>query len=175
MSLSSLEETQQVCGRRDCGAQNTSQEAQVKGDRLWLREPGAPLATHRVGSACQRWEEAWLQAHVSGQNPAPRQFAHPAGATRKTCRAGRAARTWLVFPNARGTAGPGFKGAARPLPREPPALGPRGPHALPPAAVSPPVRAAPQAPARHRCRRPAPPYLAKQNSQWLPRSLIVST
>lgn len=50
---------------------------------------------------------------------------------------------------------------------EPRALGPREARTLRPARA----RGAPRAPARP----PAPPYLAKQNSQWLPRSLTVST
>lgn len=44
--------------------QNTPQEAQVKGDRLWLLEPGAEPSMHQGSSACPGLEQAWLRAHV---------------------------------------------------------------------------------------------------------------
>lgn len=46
------------------GEENTPQEAQVKGDRRWLLEPGAGPATHQVRSACRGLEQAWLRADV---------------------------------------------------------------------------------------------------------------
>lgn len=70
--------------------------------------------------------------------------------------------------------GLGFKGAARPLPR---AAGARTPRAARTSSRrGPPAPAAPRLPpARPPVRPCGPPYLAKQNSQWLPRSLTVST
>lgn len=80
----------QVCGRQGWaagGEQHTPQEAQVKGDRLRLPAPGAPLALPRAGSAWPRVEQGWPRATPTGGGSpllSPR-MASPTWATLKTC------------------------------------------------------------------------------------------
>lgn len=158
--------------------QNTPQEAQVKGDGLWLLEPGAEPAMHQGSSACPGLEQPGSaptsEARTLRSRVSPSGMSNSENGRCRACGRPSAApsqRTWHRPRGGKARLPP----ARRRPPPQPPALGPGAPRARPPAAVR--AAAAAPPPARQpACGPPAPPpYLAKQYSQWFPRSLTVST
>lgn len=135
---------------------------------LWLPESGAHAPSAQRMSMLGT---SLALGHVGGQGRHPG-FAQPARATLKACKAGHAAGTWPavrahVVPLGVGQDRATRRVPASPLPhgREAGARTPRSPRTSS-AAVGPPPPPPPRLPAA---------YLAKQCSQWLPRSATVST